>query len=397
MAWLTHTIGRIGVRKALFVFLVAFVLTACSQGQTSLPSPTAPLPTATPSKWELVWSDEFDGSELNSENWVVETGAGGWGNNELQYYTERPENLRLEDGYLVIEAHQEEYRGSSYTSARIKTQYKQAFAYGRVEARMKLPEGGKGVWPAFWMLGDNFATVGWPSCGEIDIMENIGEPNTIYGTIHGPGYSGGNGIGKPHVTAKALADEFHVYAIEWSPDEISWYMDDEQFLTVDRNQVPGEWVYDHPFFILLNLAVGGNWPGMPDETTQFPQKLVVDYVRVYRDTTLVLPQDRGNVHVAAINIVLNQDGDKWFAEANVKVVDQNGQPVEGVRVRGGWSGVTADATIDGVTGSDGVAGPFLGRKVSSAQEVSFCVIKLSHAEYEYDKSANVQSCAFATP
>ena len=237
------------------------------------------------SPWLLVWSDEFDGDSINAENWTYDIGGTGWGNAELQYYTDRPENARLEDGELVIEARWEEERiqGREYTSARLKTEGLQTWTYGRIEARMQIPTG-QGIWPAFWMLGEDITTVSWPGCGEIDIMENIGsEPKIVHGTVHGPGYSGANGVGNsyPHPEGAAFADDFHVYAVEWEPEEIRWYVDDEHYGTVTVDDVPGEWVYDHPFFIILNVAVGGFWPGYPDETTVFPQQLRIDYVRVY--------------------------------------------------------------------------------------------------------------------
>jgi beta-glucanase (GH16 family) len=235
--------------------------------------------------WLLVWSDEFDGENINTENWTYDIGGTGWGNAELQYYTDRPENARIEDGILVIEARREEerFQGREYTSARLKTQGLQTWTYGRIEARIQIPRG-QGIWPAFWMLGSNIATVSWPGCGEIDVMENIGrEPKIVHGTIHGPGYSGANGVGNsyPHPEGEAFADDFHVYAVEWEPEELRWYVDDAHYGTVTTDDVPGEWVYDHPFFIILNVAVGGHWPGYPDDTTEFPQQMRVDYVRVY--------------------------------------------------------------------------------------------------------------------
>lgn len=371
------------------------LVTAVSPTVTAAPPQTASVPTSL-GRWELVWADEFEGSVLNTENWIVETGASGWGNHELQFYTKRPENLRLENGFLVIEARQEDYRGSRYTSARIKTQGLQTVQYGRVEARIKLPTG-KGIWPAFWMLGEDITGAGWPRCGEIDIMENVGDPHTVYGTIHGPGYSGGNGIGRPMVLGEVLNEGFHTYAIEWTPDEIQWYVDDKPFHNVRADQVPGEWVYDHPFFVLLNLAVGGDWPGTPAESTVFPQQLAVDYVRVYRDTELVLPEVAGSLHIATLDMHLQQEDDHWIAEANVQVVDANGTPVQGVRVVGGWTGVTVNADSSAESDANGIAGPFRGRKVSSAKEVTFCVLGLSHTEYEYDKDANAQTCVTAQP
>jgi beta-glucanase (GH16 family) len=242
--------------------------------------------------WTLVWSDEFDGpnnSRPDPSKWVIETGGNGWGNDELQYYTSRTENARQENGNLVIEAMKEQFAGSdgvkrNYTSARLKTEGRFSQRYGRFEARIHIPAG-QGVWPAFWMLGDDHLSVGWPACGEIDIMENVGsEPAKIHGSLHGPGYSGAN----PLTTAYALpkgqfTDRFHVFAIEWEPRVIRFYVDGKLYATKTPADIPEgrEWVFDHPFFILLNLAVGGNMPGSPDNTTSFPQRMLVDYVRVY--------------------------------------------------------------------------------------------------------------------
>lgn len=275
-----QTLSRIATQWLICSGVITLLLMGCSTSTPSASVPAEPIPTVSP--WILVWSDEFDGETLNSRNWLFDKGAGGWGNNEWQYYTDRPENVRIENGVLIIEARNEEYLAWKYTSARIKTHYLQSWTYGRIEARIKLPVGGKGVWPAFWMLGENVATARWPRCGEIDIMENIGNPTTVYGTVHGPGYAGNKAISKAFVSPVDLSADFHIYAVEWEADEIRWYVDDQLYHTVRRDQVPGEWVFDHPFFIILNLAVGGNWPGYPDETTIFPQQLQVDYVRVYQ-------------------------------------------------------------------------------------------------------------------
>lgn len=270
------------MKKKMFLLgLVVVLLSGCTL--ISQPSPDWER-----DGWVLIWQDEFDGEILDPDRWVMEIGGHGWGNNEKQFYTDRPENVRLEDGQLVIEAHDEFFVRRHFTSGRIKTQGKFSFTYGRVEASMKLPYG-QGIWPAFWMLGDNFAEVGWPSCGEIDIMEHIGrQPRHIHGTVHGPGYSGGGGVG--HFTTfpeNTLYEAFHVYAVEWEPEVIRWYVDDRLFFTLTPAQVPGAWVFDQPFFILINLAVGGYWPGNPDESTQFPQQLIVDYVRVYQRPEMV--------------------------------------------------------------------------------------------------------------
>ncbi len=266
---------------------------SCSVPPSPTPTSVPPTPTMTPEPtpewerpgWTLIWQDEFEGEELDPEKWVKEIGGHGWGNNEYQFYTDRPENVRLEDGNLVIEARDEFFIRRHYTSGRIKTQGLFTFTYGRVEARMRLPYG-QGIWPAFWMLGDNIEEDGWPLCGEIDIMEHIGrEPRRVYGTVHGPGYSGSGGIGHfTTVPEGSLSEEFHTFAIEWEPEEIRWYLDDEQFFKLTPDQVSKEWVFDHPFFILINMAVGGYWPGYPDESTVFPQFLTVDYVRIYQRT-----------------------------------------------------------------------------------------------------------------
>jgi beta-glucanase (GH16 family) len=242
--------------------------------------------------WSLVWSDEFsqaDGSSPDPTKWNhdIGTGRNGWGNKEWQYYTARPENARIEDGMLIIEAHKEPYEGQDYTSARLHTKGLGEWKHGRIEARIQLPRG-QGIWPAFWMLGNDFKEVGWPRCGEIDIMENVGkEPRVVHGTVHGPGYSGGKGVGGSHTHDADLADDFHVYAVEWDPNVIRWFFNGKEFFSVTPDDIKGKkWVYEHPHFILLNMAVGGLWPGYPDETTVFPQRMRVDYVRVYaREST----------------------------------------------------------------------------------------------------------------
>jgi len=242
--------------------------------------------------WVLTWSDEFDGpdgSAPDPRKWTVETGGGGWGNNELEYYTARRTNSRVEKGNLVIDALQEKFTGPDgvtreYTSARLKTEKLFTQKYGKFEARIRIPKG-QGLWPAFWMLGDDIPTVGWPVCGEIDIMENIGvEPGTVHGTIHGPGYSGEHPLGAPYALPSGnVADDFHVFAVEWEPKEIRFYVDGHLYETRTTADLPAgtRWVFDHPFFLILNVAVGGGWPGNPDASTKFPQEMLVDYVRVY--------------------------------------------------------------------------------------------------------------------
>lgn len=239
--------------------------------------------------WELVWSDEFNGEAgtlPDSTKWTFDlgTGEGGWGNQELQYYTDRPENVSLDgDGNLVITALKESFGGASFSSARVKTQGIFEQAYGRFEARIITPYG-PGLWPAFWLLGSDVTTLGWPQCGEIDIMELRGqEPDVIHGTIHGPGYSGGNGITREYILEDGRYDaEYHVFAMEWTEDRIDFFVDEYLYHRIEREDVPGTWVYDYPFFIIMNVAVGGNYVGFPTSQTPFPQQMVVDYVRVYR-------------------------------------------------------------------------------------------------------------------
>jgi beta-glucanase (GH16 family) len=245
-----------------------------------------------PPGWTLVWSDEFNGPNGPSPDptkWTFDTGGNGWGNNELEYYTARPQNAELQNGNLVITALQETYTGPdgvtrNYTSARLKTAGLFSQAYGRFEARIRIPYG-KGLWPAFWMLGNDIGTNGWPACGEIDIMENIGsEPSTVHGSMHGPGYSGANALTASFTLSSGhFSDDFHVFAIEWESNVVRFYVDNTLYETRTPSDLPSgaRWVFDHPFFILLNVAVGGNWPGSPDQTTVFPQTMLVDYVRVY--------------------------------------------------------------------------------------------------------------------
>jgi len=275
----------------VFTIVGALLLVSCAH---TVKTPVTPSPSPTLPGWTLVWSDEFnlpDGSSPDASKWNLVTGGNGFGNAELESYTNRPQNAEIQNGNLVITALKESYTGADmvshdYTSARLNSSNKFAQAYGRFEARIKIPYG-QGMWPAFWLLGSDLSTKAWPTCGEIDIMENIGrEPSTVHGTIHGPGYSGGKGIGSPFSfpDGRKFADDFHVYAVEWSPNQIKFFVDNNLYATRTPADLPAgaKWVYDHPFFILLNLAVGGKWPGNPDATTVFPQQMLVDYVRVYK-------------------------------------------------------------------------------------------------------------------
>lgn len=262
-------------------------------------------------KFNLVFQDEFDVNGVpDATKWTFDIGRGplndGWGNNEAQFY--RSENTIVQNGYLIITAKSETFGGVNFTSSRIKSRNKFEQKYGRFEARIKLPQG-KGMFPAFWLLGQNFCeaqtqignnvtcdsslpnyeagNVLWPQCGEIDIMEYLGnKPTEVFGTIHGPGFAGGNSISKKYnLTNSRFDTNFHVFGVEWTENHINWYVDDVLYSQITRQDVEekgGEWVFDNSFYMLLNLAVGGNLPGSPNEDTWFPQRMLVDYVRVYQ-------------------------------------------------------------------------------------------------------------------
>jgi len=275
----------------LITILVCFAIFGCHIYRDP-PPPKPPPPSG--SGWNLVWSDEFngpDGSPPDPGKWTFDTGGKGWGNQELECYTNRLQNAQIKSGNLVITARKENITCSDgvsrdYTSARLKTQGLFSQAYGRFEARIKIPAG-QGMWPAFWMLGSNISSVHWPASGEIDIMENIGkEPGTVHGSLHGPGTLKRTTDATAPFSLPAgqnFSDDFRVYAVEWEPATIRFYVDTNLYTTFTQSQWPaGEtWVFDHPFFLLLNLAIGGTWPGSPDNTTVFPQQMLVDYVRVY--------------------------------------------------------------------------------------------------------------------
>jgi beta-glucanase (GH16 family) len=274
------------ITNALFIEKTESVIIDLTPPSSSLIPATGYIsPTSYPGL-TLVWEDNFTGAALNTSDWTYEIGRGsnGWGNNELQFY--RQENTSIVDGHLVITAKKENFSGAEYTSSRLITKDKRSFKYGRIDIRAALPKG-KGIWPAFWMLGANFSTVGWPKCGEIDIMEMVGGPgkdNTIYGTLHWDNNGshactcGDDGYTIP---SGSLANEFHVYSVVWTADKITWYLDDVLHHEIDTR--PAEMSeFDAAHFLIFNIAVGGNWPGNPDATTQFPQRLIVDYVRVFQ-------------------------------------------------------------------------------------------------------------------
>jgi len=260
--------------KNMILFFAICLITSCEDDETQNVTTFD----------NLVLEENFESGEIDNSLWSFETGTGqnGWGNNELQYYTERPENVRVEDGKLVITARKESFQGSGYTSARMITKDKFDIKFGRIEARMKMPWG-RGLWPAFWMLGANIDEVGWPQTGEIDIMEYRGqEPNIVHGSVHGPGYSAGNAITKSfELNNDRLDTGFHTYGIEWNENYINFYIDDSLYNQIKPDDVTGEWVFDKPFFMLVNMAVGGTFVGSPSNDTTFPQTLEVDYIRVF--------------------------------------------------------------------------------------------------------------------
>jgi hypothetical protein len=253
-------------------------------GSTPPPPPPPPPTGAPPGFPNLIWSDEFDGTTINSSNWTYDLGNGGFGNNELENYTNRPENARIENGMLIIEARRENLGGSAYTSARLKTEGRRTFGVNTwVEARIQVPQG-QGIWPAFWMLGSSISTVGWPSCGEIDIMEMRGQnPLQNLGTMHWANDNGSHAsFGGSFNSSVSLAGGFHTFAISRTTTAIRWYVDGAQYFEGNiAGGINSTSEFQAQFFILLNVAVGGNFVGSPDASTPFPQQMRVDYVRVW--------------------------------------------------------------------------------------------------------------------
>ena len=279
--------------QSISIILSFGVLGGMSGCQSTPPPPRIPQvisPETRPQNdiWELSWSDEFnetEGTPINPEKWVHDLGGHGWGNAQLEDNTDQIDNVsHTGDGHLAITARAEQRIGNEYSSGRIKSQDRFEFQYGRVEARIKLPTG-QGIWPAFWMLGNTIDQEGWPECGEIDIMEHRGQrPKESTGAIHGKGFSAGEAIGGRYLAKTPLHEDFHLFALEWSPTQLRWFVDEDLFLEVSPDQLPkgSSWPFRRPFFLLLNVAVGGHYVGNPDSTTRFPQRMLVDYVRVYQ-------------------------------------------------------------------------------------------------------------------
>jgi len=246
--------------------------------------PTSPL---TYPGYTLIWNDEFSGTALDANVWNYEigNGSGGWGNNELEYYTNSQKNTLVSNGNLIIEARMESISGFNYSSARLTTQNKKSFTFGRVDIRAKLPRG-KGIWPALWMLGNNITSVGWPACGEIDIMEFLGhETSKSYGTLHYGASAATHGSkGNSYtLSSGSFYDQFHVFSMEWKQDELKLFVDNNLYVTFIKTDVgSAPYPFNVPFFFIFNVAVGGNWPGSPDANTSFPQRMIVDYVRVFQ-------------------------------------------------------------------------------------------------------------------
>lgn len=272
---LTSKYSLILLTTSFFVFFMSVTVISCSPDEKQT--------VVTMNK--LVLQDEFDvNGAPNSEIWGynIGTGSNGWGNNELQYYTNDSDNVKVVDGMLQITAIKENFMGSQYTSARILSKGKFSKKHGRFEARIKMPSG-QGMWPAFWMLGDNIDEVSWPNCGEIDIMEYRGQQPTITNiAVHCPGFYGANSVSKKYDFINQRMDtDFHIYGIEWGKNYINFYVDDILFKQITPENVPGGWVFENSFFMILNLAVGGSFVGSPNAQTTFPQTMYVDYVRVY--------------------------------------------------------------------------------------------------------------------
>ncbi len=309
--------------------IISFTLTICSLalwGQTT---------------WSLAWSEEFSGTQLDTSKWNYEIGTGnsGWGNNELQYYTASNQNLFLQNGLAHIVAKSQTFGTSNYTSARITTSEKFNFTYGRLEARIKIPFG-NGLWPAFWLLGQNINTVSWPTCGEIDIMEHVSNSPNIYGTAHWDNNGHQSSGGSSSINDNA----FHLYTIEWDSLSIQWYMDGLLYFTLPITATTFD-AFHQPFFIILNLAVGGNWPGSPDNSTIFPSEMLVDYVRYYQPEIAngisSHPASELSYRYIDNTLILQSTGD---IQGEYSLLDMTGKSIQLGKINNG-----ASVTLNGIS------------------------------------------------
>lgn len=296
------------MKRKLIVLLLLAASQACAQ-----------------TTWQLIWSDEFAGETLNTNNWSYEFGNGGWGNNEWQYYTDAAENIEVSNGMLKITARHEGTGPTEYTSARIITKGLFEFEYGKVEARMKLPLG-QGLWPAFWTLGANIDDVSWPACGEIDIMEHVSNEYMTHGAVHwdnnGHAFTG-NGVNTDPT-------QFHVYGIVWDENLIRWYLDGVQFFQFPiQSSNNTDDAFRHPMFLLLNMAIGGNWPGYPDASTPFPSSMLVDYVRVYQpaltNTAEELAKEQTRIYPTLATTHLYVETSSVIQQ--LRIIDVSGKPL----------------------------------------------------------------------
>jgi|GEM_PF-246231 len=364
---------------------------SAKSARVGITTPEDPLAGLDDQEWDQVWADEFDDASLDTATWGYDVGGGcgpsgsfdtscSWGNQESQYYTDG-DNARIENGSLVLEAREEEAPNgiNPYTSARVLSSGKKTAQYGRVDVRATLPQG-QGIWPALWMLGDNIGEVGWPNCGEIDIMELVGnDPDTVHGTVHGPGYSGGDAIGGSYsLDSATFAEGPHTFSIVWDPDQIKWFVDGTQYHTVTRSEVESagnEWVFDDSeFFFIFNVAVGGEWPGYPDDTTTFPQQMRVHHIRQYKavegdtsaptspsnlatadatQTTVDLSWDAATDDVGVDHYVVTVDGEQ-FTTTSTTSVTVDGLTADtnyefGVRAVDAAGNASATATVTGAT------------------------------------------------
>ncbi|MFH0759591.1 MAG: family 16 glycosylhydrolase [Bacteroidota bacterium] len=347
--------------------------------------------------YELVWAEEFDSTGVpDTETWNFETGGGGWGNNELEYYKSDTSNAYVEDGTLVITARKESYGGREYTSARLTTKDKFEFQYGKIEARMRLPYG-QGIWPAFWMLGENISEAGWPACGEIDIMEMIGggaRENTVHGTVFWDHNGSNADYGQPYSLPTGIfADTFHLFSVEWTPQTIRWFVDGTRYNIIDIKPSPLS-EFHNEFFVILNLAVGGNWPGSPDATTVFPQHLEVDYIRVYKNggdfaiagEALVGQRSMGLSYTLPYSDSL---GYAWSVPEDAEIME--GQGTAEITVNWGCTGGEVSCSVTGKCGTyqpfilvaveNSVSGPLFADE--NAGDLVFSIEAMSETSYAW--------------